>query len=431
MMDMSALHAAVRRAPTTRVTGRVVEVTGAVLEAELPSARMGGLCRIEPDVLCEVVGFHQRRALLMPLEQVSGVGYGARVSHVEGSVRVPSGPDLIGRVVDGLGRPIDHGPSLAAAPRRRLDGRPPDPMERSIISEPLPTGVRVLDGLTTVGVGQRLCVMAGSGVGKSTLMGMVARNSRADVNVICLVGERGREVREFLERDLGPEGRARSVVVVVTSDKTPVMQVKGAFTATAIAESLRDAGLNVLLMMDSLTRFAMAQRQIGLAAGEPPTTKGYTPSVFSALPQLLERAGPGAGKGSITGLYTVLVEGDDIQDPIGDAVRGTVDGHIVLSRRLASHGHYPAVDVLESLSRTMPLVTSEPHQGVASRFRDLLATWRENEELIRLGAYRKGSSAEVDEAIAKHDKLMGFLKQKVTDATPLDETLLQLAKSVS
>jgi flagellum-specific ATP synthase len=364
----------------------------------------------------------------MPLESLTGVSFGSRVSTVEGSIKIHVGDELVGRILDGLGRPMDDGPSLRNMEQRRVEGKALDPLARTLIEEPLETGVRVLDGMLTVGKGQRIAVMSGSGVGKSTLMGMLARNVQADINVICLVGERGREVREFIERDLGPEGLARSVLVVVTSDRSPVLQVKGAFVAAAIAEHFRDQGKDVLMMMDSLTRFAMAQRQIGLAAGEPPTTKGYTPSVFGLLPKLLERVGPGTNGGSITGIFTVLVEGDDIHDPIGDAVRGIVDGHVVLSRKLASHGHYPAVDVLQSLSRVMVSITKPEHQANASKMRALLATWAENEELIRLGAYRKGSSPEVDEAIDKHEALTDFLKQGTGEVAGFVETLERMGQ---
>lgn len=428
MIDFESLKTAVSQARLETVSGRVVEVVGTLAEAEIPGAVVGGLCKIGEDTLCEVVGFRDRRALLMPLESLTGVSFGAKVSTVEGSIKISVGDELVGRIVDGLGRTMDGGPKLRNLEQRRVEGKVLDPLARTLIDEPLETGVRVLDGLLTIGKGQRIAVMSGSGVGKSTLMGMLARNVRADVNVICLVGERGREVREFIERDLGPEGLARSILVVVTSDRSPVLQVKGAFVAASIAEHFRDKGQDVLLMMDSLTRFAMAQRQIGLAAGEPPTTKGYTPSVFGLLPKLLERVGPGTNGGSITGIFTVLVEGDDIHDPIGDAVRGIVDGHIVLSRKLASHGHYPAVDVLESLSRVMDSIIQDPHKASARKIRDLLATWSENEELIRLGAYRKGSSSDVDEAIAKHPALEEFLKQGVTEPTGFIETLERMAQ---
>ena len=419
MIDLNGFRHALESAPLERVRGRVVEVVGTLAEAELPGAMVGGLCCIGEDTLCEVVGFKEHRALLMPLDSMDGVAYGAPVTTMEGAIRIGVGDELIGRVIDGLGRPMDGGPPLRLTEQRRVHSQPPDPLSRQMISDPLQTGVRVLDGMLTLGKGQRIGVMAGSGV--------LARHVKSDVNVICLVGERGREVREFIERDLGPEGLARSVVIVVTSDKSPVLQVKGAFVAAAVAEHFRDQGKDVLLMMDSLTRFAMAQRQIGLAAGEPPTTKGYTPSVFSLLPKLLERAGAGDKGGSITGVYTVLVEGDDIHDPVGDAVRGIVDGHIVLSRRLAVHGHYPAVDVLQSLSRVMVNITSDVHQEAAKHVRGIMATWEENEELIRLGAYRKGSSEEVDESIEKRPLMDILLQQGVDETTPMADTIMAMA----
>lgn len=427
-MTLGRLAAAVEGAPLQKVRGRVVQVVGNLVEARIPGVAIGSLCRIDGRARAQVVGFREGRVLLMPLESVRGVAYGAEVVTIDGSVSVDLGDDLIGRVLDAMGKPIDQGPALAPACRRPIDSEPPDPLQRSVIDTALETGVRVLDGFLTLGRGQRIGVMAGSGVGKSTLMGMLARNTRADVNVICLVGERGREVREFIERDLGPEGLARSVLVVVTSDKSPVLQIKGAFTATTIAEYFRDQGKDVLLMMDSVTRFAMAQRQVGLAAGEPPTRGGYTPSVFGLLPKLLERAGPGVGAGSITGVYTVLVDGDDIHDPIGDAVRGIVDGHVVLSRKLASRGHFPAVDVLASISRVMPAVATPEHIEAAQRLRANLAVHDENEELVRLGAYRKGTSAEVDEALARKPLLDTVLKQAVGEATPSETTLGAMAR---
>jgi len=364
----------------------------------------------------------------MPLDATDGVAFGAKVSTLDDAISVNVCDDLLGRVLDGLGRPMDGGAPIPPTHRRRITSEAPAAMRRALISRPIATGVRVIDGLLTLGRGQRISIMAGSGVGKSTLLGMLARNMQADVNVVCLIGERGREVREFIEHSLGPEGMARSVVVVVTSEQSPALQVKGAFLATTLAEYFRDQGKDVLLMMDSITRLALAQRQIGLAAGEPPTTRGFTPSVFALMPRLLERAGAGAEGGSITGIYTVLIEGDDVHDPVGDAVRGIVDGHIVLSRRLASHGHYPAVDVLSSLSRLMDRVVTPNHRKAASRTRDLMATWEENEELIRLGAYRKGSSAAVDEALEKLPRIKEFLKQPHTVGVPMDETVKLLER---
>ena len=427
-MNLGRLASALEAAPLQRVQGRVVQVVGNLVEARLPGIALGALCRIDGRVKAQVVGFREGRVLLMPLESVRGVAYGATVDSMDGALCVGLGLDLVGRVLDAMGRPIDNGPPLRPICRRPIDSDPPDPLQRSVIEQPLETGVRVLDAFLTIGRGQRVGVMAGSGVGKSTLMGMLARNTRAEINVICLVGERGREVREFIERDLGPEGLARSVVVCVTSDKSPVLQVKGAFTAMTIAEYFRDQGQDVLLMMDSVTRFAMAQRQIGLAAGEPPTRGGFTPSVFSLLPRLLERAGPGAGQGSITGVFTVLVDGDDMNDPIGDAVRGILDGHIVLSRKMASHGHFPAVDVLASISRVMPAVVDPEHLATAQKLRGLLATYDENEELVRLGAYRKGTSKPVDEALAKKPVLDILTRQQVGEASPLKDTMTAMKR---
>ncbi len=402
--------------------GRVVQVIGGVIEADLPGVAVGELTLIGR-TQAEVIGFREQRALLMPLGSMEGVAHGTAVDVQSRLLQVPVGPGLLGRVVDPLGQPLDGRPLSNVPLRRGLDGRAPDPMLRSLIERPLLTGLRVIDGMLTLGEGQRMCVLAGSGVGKSTLMGMFARNSQAEVNVVALIGERGREVREFLERDLGPEGLSRSVVVVATSDSSPVLQVKTLFSALAIAEHFRDEGRKVLLMVDSLTRLAMAQRQIGLSAGEPPTTRGYTPSVFTLMPRLLERAGPGAGKGSITGIFTVLVEGEDMDDPVADTVRGIVDGHIVLSRKLASHGHYPPIDVLPSVSRTMPSTVGADQMAWASRIRALMATYRENEELIRLAAYKRGSDGEVDAAIDANGKINAFLRQAVAESCELPVTL--------
>jgi flagellum-specific ATP synthase len=423
VLGLRALADSLRGAPVRRRSGRVVRLVGTVLEAELPGARIGEVCRVEGGGVAETVGFREQRALLMPFSAVDGIRYGARVDTLGEMPSVPVGEELRGRVLDGFGEPLDGKGPLVKLPRRALHGSPPDPLAREVIRKPLVTGVRVLDGLLTFGKGQRVGLMAGSGVGKSTLMGMIARRSAADINVIALIGERGREVREFVEEVLGPEGLARSVLVVVTSDRSPVLQVRGAFVAATIADWFRDQGGSVMFFMDSVTRLAMAQRQIGLAAGEPPTTKGYTPSVFGLLPRLLERAGPAAGEGSVTAIYTVLIDGDDLQDPIGDAVRGIVDGHVVLSRKIAAHGQYPAVDVLQSISRVMPAVVSAKHQEVARRVRSLMATWSENEELIRLGAYRAGSNAGVDAAIARIDGIRSFMSQKVGESATLEQSL--------
>jgi flagellum-specific ATP synthase len=418
------------RRPTVRRRGRVLQVVGTVIEAELPGVAVGELACIG-ETYAEVVGFRESRALLMPLGTLQGIAHGALVEVRSQVLSVPVGPGLLGRVIDPLGEPMDGRPLEDCSGRRPLMGSAPDPMKRHVISKPLETGVRVIDGLLTMGRGQRVAVMAGSGVGKSTLMGMVARNCRADVNVVALIGERGREVREFLERDLGAEGLARSVVVIATSDHSPVLQVKAMLAAIAVAEHFRDAGKDVLFMADSLTRLAMAQRQIGLAAGEPPATKGYTPSVFTLMPRLLERLGPGAPVGSITGFLTVLVEGEDMDDPVADMVRGIVDGHIVLARRLASLGHYPAIDVLQSVSRTMPSTVLPAHVAVATRVRAMMATYRENEELIRLGAYKQGADADVDTAILANPQINSFLRQPVHDATGFADCVKRLQQVAS
>ena len=430
-MNLDKLDDALKHAQFQQVSGRVVHAVGPLLEAELPGAILGAICEVGHGKLGEVVGFKGQRALIMPLDTTEGVAYGTKVVTRDRAIWAQVGPELLGRVIDGLGNPIDGGPPLVTAERRPVVAKAPNPLNRPIISESLHTGVRAIDGLITLGKGQRISIMSGSGVGKSTLLGMLARNVECDINVICLVGERGREVQEFIRHNLGEEGLRRSVLVVITSDESPALQVKGTFLATTIAEYFRDQGKSVLLLMDSLTRLALAQRQIGLAAGEPPTTRGFTPSVFGILAPLLERAGPGEPPGSITAIYTVLVEGDDVNDPIGDAVRGIVDGHIVLSRKLASHGHYPAIDVLGSLSRIMAQVTDPTHQLAASKLRDLLATWSENEELIRLGAYRKGASQTVDEAVAKHPLIKDFLIQSVQEPTPGAEMIQRLVTAVS
>ncbi len=409
-----------RRAPVVRRQGRVVGVSGTLLTAEVPGVRVGEVVNIEGVGAAETVGFRERQALLMPFATLDGVQHGARVDCTGEMPEAWVGDQLKGRVIDGFGQPLDgKGPVPGLRPRP-LHAAPPDALSRSLVREPLPTGVRVLDGLLTVGRGQRVGLMAGSGVGKSTLMGMIARRSAAAVNVIALIGERGREVREFLEDVLGPDGLRRSVVVVVTSDKSPVLQLRGAFFAMAVAEHFRDKGADVMMMVDSVTRLAMAQRQIGLAVGEPPTTRGFTPSCFALLPRLLERAGP-ADRGSITALYTVLVDGDDVEaDPVGDAVRGIVDGHVVLSRRIASEGRFPAVDVLASISRVMPVVTPPRHYELSRRLRAVLATWAQNEELVRLGAYKNGANALVDDAILRIPRIHAWLAQDVAEATAFD-----------
>ena len=395
--------------------GRVENVVGLTIESAGPEAKLGDLCRIYPaneeykPIMAEVVGFKDRKTLLMPCDKTDGIGLGCIVENVGEPLTVPVSNDLLGKVLDGLGR-ID-GNYLTGTPYS-VEAPPPDPMDRKIIAEVLPLGVKAIDGLMTVGKGQRIGIFAGSGVGKSTLMGMFARNTKADINVIALIGERGREVREFVERDLGEEGMKRSVVVVATSDKSALERNKAAKTATAIAEYFRDQGKDVLLMMDSLTRFSMAQREIGLASGEPPVSRGYPPSVYSEMPKLLERAGC-AQTGSITGLYTVLVDGDDMNEPITDTARSILDGHIMLDRKLAHQNHYPAIDVLQSISRCMAQIVDKDHKILAGKLKNVLATYSEAEDLINIGAYKNGSNSKIDYAIAKIDAVNEYLMQEV------------------
>ena len=407
--------------------GRVTNVVGLTLESAGPDAKMGDLCRIytgqdaENAILAEVVGFNNNKTLLMPYEATDGIGLGCMVENMEHPLSVQVGDALLGQILDGLGRPIS-GFKYDSEERYPLDAPSPDAMTRSIIDEVLPLGVKAVDGLITVGKGQRIGIFAGSGVGKSTLMGMFARNTKADINVIALIGERGREVREFIERDLGEEGMRRSVVVVATSDKPALERKKAAQTATAIAEYFRDQGRDVLLMMDNLTRFSMAQREIGLATGEPPVTRGYPPSVYSEMPKLLERAGR-SDKGSITGLYAVLVDGDDFNEPITDTARSILDGHIMLSRKLGHKNHYPAIDVLQSISRCMSMVTTKEHRQAAAKLKTVLATYQEAEDLINIGAYKKGSNAGIDYAISKIDSVNEFLMQDVDTKFTFEESL--------
>ncbi len=399
--------------------GRVSKVVGLSIESIGPDARLNDLCRIiprdNPDrvIYAEVVGFKDNRILLMPFEAVDGIAPGCTVENTGKPLMIKVGSELLGKTLDGLGNPSD-GSTIHYDAEYPCEAAPPDPMEREIISEVLPLGVKAVDGLITVGKGQRIGIFAGSGVGKSTLLGMFARNTKADINVIALIGERGREVREFIERDLGEEGMKRSILVVATSDKPALIRNKAAKTATAIAEYFRDQGKDVLLMMDSLTRFSMAQREIGLASGEPPVTRGYPPSVYSELPKLLERAGM-SSRGSITGLYTVLVDGDDFNEPITDTARSILDGHIMLNRKLANKNHYPAIDVLMSISRVMSQIVNKEHKAVAGRLKNVLATYNEAEDLINIGAYKKGSNKEIDYAIEKHEAVNNFLLQGVDD----------------
>lgn len=410
--------------------GRVVQVVGLVVEAQGPSARIGDVCYIERSdgsdtIPAEVVGFRNSRLLLMPLGPMKGVRAGDLVRSSGACLHVPVGRELLGRVLDGLGRPMDDGGPLHPSIRYPAIAAPPHPLNRQLIERPFVTGVRVLDGCLTIGVGQRVGIFSGSGVGKSTLLGMIARNGQADVNVIALIGERGREVREFMESDLGGDGRARSVVVVATSDEPALVRIKAALSATAIAEFFRDQGLDVLLMMDSVTRFAMAQREVGLAIGEPPSTKGYTPSTFALLPQLIERAGC-AQSGSITAVYTVLVEGDDTAEPIADAARSILDGHIVLDRSLTERGHYPPVDVLQSVSRVMPTITSPEHLAASNTLRELIAAHRDVQDLVAIGAYQAGTQPVADRALEKWDQILAFLRQRKDEAGEWHQTLQQL-----
>ncbi len=409
--------------------GRITQIIGLTLESNGPTANIGDLCWVTPRegeaIPCEVVGFREDRVLLMPLGELSGIGPGSLVTGTGRPLMVGVGPGLLGRILDGLGQPMDGGAPPLAEGFYSIDGSIPSPLERQRISEPLELGVRAIDGLLTCGKGQRIGIFAGSGVGKSTLLGMMARNTKADVNVIALVGERGREVREFLERDLGPEGLRRSVVVVATSDQPALIRIKGAMVASTIAEYFRDQGADVLFMMDSVTRFAIAQREVGLAIGEPPATRGYTPSVFATLPRLLERSGPGS-RGTITAFYTVLVEGDDMNEPVADTVRGILDGHIVLSRDLAEQQHYPAIDVLASVSRLMTEVVGPEHLQLAGKFRSLLAVYKDAEDLINIGAYAHGSNPRIDLAIKLIDGFRSYLQQETMEKADWNSTYQQL-----
>jgi flagellum-specific ATP synthase len=429
-LDWKPYHRQLAECFPLQVSGRVRQVVGLVVESEGPAAHLGDLCSIHgrgehSPVLAEVVGFREERLLLMPLGDVGPISHGSRVTSTHRSLTVPVGDELLGRVLDPLGRPIDGGAPLRTLKRCPVRRAPPPAMQRPRIDRPLVFGIRAIDGLLTIGRGQRIGIFAGSGVGKSTLLSSIARGSEADVNIVALIGERGREVREFIERNLGPEGLARSVVIVATSDQPAVVRLKGAYAATTIAEYFRDQGAHVMLMMDSVTRFAWAQREIGLAIGEPPTTRGYTPSVLAALPQLLERAGT-VEHGSITGLYTVLVDGDDMNEPVADAVRGILDGHIVLRRSLASRDHYPAIDVLESISRVMPEIADGPHRRAAQAVRELIATYSSAEDLIQIGAYVAGSNPAVDRAIQRHNAIRSFLVQPPDERVDWEVTLKQL-----
>ena len=410
--------------------GKVVNVVGLTIESNGPDAKLDDLCRIIVDeetgkyVSAEVIGFKDGKTLLMPFDNTEGIGSGCIVENLGYPLSVSVGEEMLGMTLDGIGRPI-NGEEYQGTASYPIEAPAPDPLKRVIISDPLPLGVKAVDGLMTIGKGQRIGIFAGSGVGKSTLLGMFARNTKADINVIALIGERGREVREFIERDLGEEGMRRSVLVVATSDKPALVRRKAAQTATAIAEYFRDQGRDVLLMMDSLTRFSMAQREIGLASGEPPVTRGYPPSVYAQMPKLLERAGNGEA-GSITGLYTVLVDGDDFNEPITDTARSILDGHIMLDRKLGHKNHYPAIDVLQSISRCMSQIATKEHKAAAGRLKNVLATYNEAEDLINIGAYKSGANQNIDYAIEKIDSINEYLCQDVDSRYTFDEELEML-----
>ncbi|CAN7519929.1 MULTISPECIES: flagellar protein export ATPase FliI [unclassified Paenibacillus] len=408
-----------------RVNGKVTQVIGLTVESEGPDVSIGDLCYIYPHksnkpLKAEVVGFRSNKVILMPLGDLDSIGPGCDVVGTGKPLTVQVGHELLGKVLDGLGQPLDGSYLPSRMAQYSTNNLPSNPLTRPRVLNPISVGVRCIDGLLTIGKGQRVGIFAGSGVGKSTLMGMIARNTSADVNVIALIGERGREVLDFIERDLGPEGLARSVVIVATSDQPALIRIKGAMIATSIAEYFRDRGLNVMMMMDSVTRFAMAQREVGLAVGEPPATRGYTPSVFAMLPRLLERSGTGA-KGSITAFYTVLVDGDDMNEPIADAVRGILDGHIVLNRSIANKGHYPAIDVLSSVSRVMKEIVPSEHMEAADQLKRLLSIYKDSEDLINIGAYQKGSNPNIDIAMDNIEAIWNFTKQRTSEKLTYEE----------
>lgn len=417
--------------------GEIARITGLLIEALLPDLPVGSLCRLhdrQGEIIgrAEVIGFSERYTRLMPLDHVKGLGPGFPVTAESRPLDIPVGEQLLGRVLDGTCKPIDGKGPLGAAEYRTLDAKPVNPIDRGRISKPISTGIRCIDSLLTIGNGQRFGIFSGSGVGKSMLLGMIARHTSADVNVVALIGERSREVNEFLDKNLGPEGLAKSVVIVVTSGEPAIRKIKGALAATTVAEHFRDRGDNVMLMLDSLTRIAMAQREIGLAGGEPPTTRGYTPSVFDLLQKLLERAGL-TGSGSITGAYTVLVEGDDFNEPVSDTVRSILDGHVILARKLANRGCYPAIDVLESISRVMTDIVDDAHLKAAHRFRELTALYEDTEDLITIGAYRKGQNPDVDRAVSKRTEMVRFINQSVNEPSDYKsgrENLLKLTGGV-
>lgn len=435
MIDLAKHISLLKDTDPLQIRGRVTNIMGLVVEGHGPGSCMGGMCEIysrgvDRSIMAEVVGFRDKRVLLMPLGDLEGIGPGSTIIARKSNPLVKVGNDLLGRVIDGMGYPLDGKGLLVLEHEMPLYGRTINPLERKRITEPLDLGIAAINGVLTVGKGQRMAIMAGSGVGKSVLMGMMARHTKADVNVIALIGERGREVREFIERNLGSEGLKRSVVVAAISDQPALIRIRGAYLATAIAEYFRDQGLDVLLMMDSVTRYALSMREIGLAIGEPPTTKGYTPSCFARLPKLLERAGNTSTRGSITGLYTVLVEGDDLSEPVADSVRSIVDGHIVLSRELAARNHYPAIDILNSVSRVMNDIVSKEHMKAARKVVEYKAVYEEARDLINIGAYVSGNNPQIDSAIAHIDAINKFLRQDIDEKVSLDESVSRMREIV-
>lgn len=430
-MNIDTYISAIKQADTYKRYGKVLRVVGLMIESQGPAANIGEVCYIyasnnnEQPILSEVVGFNQEKIILMPYSEVTEIGPGCLVEATGKPLTIKVGQGLIGKVIDSLGKNLNHSHLPRGLSDYLTERSPPNPMDRPPIEEPIQVGVKAIDSLLTVGRGQRIGIFAGSGVGKSTLLGMIARNSSADINVIALIGERGREVREFIEQDLGEEGLKKSIVVVATSDQPALMRIKGAYTATAISEYFRDLGFHVNLMMDSVTRVAMAQREIGLATGEPPTTKGYTPSVFATLPKLLERTGT-SKHGSITAFYTVLVDGDDMNEPIADTVRGILDGHFILDRKLAEQGQFPAINILKSISRVMNQIVSEEHIEAAQQLRTLMATYEENSELIQIGAYKHGTDRNIDKAILYYPKIQSYLKQDIFEYEPLESSIEQM-----
>lgn len=429
-MNIEKFVSAIKQSDPYKRYGKILRVVGLMIESEGPEANIGEVCLIhvndhQKPIMAEVVGFNHEKVMLMPYGEVNQVGPGCLVESTGKPLMINVGHGLIGEVIDSLGSPLEQSPLPKDLSPFPTDRQPPNPMERKLITRPIESGIKVIDSLLTVGLGQRIGLFAGSGVGKSTLLGMIARNSDADINVIALIGERGREVREFIENDLGNQGLENSIVVVATSDQPALMRIKGAFTATAICEYFRDLGYNVNLLMDSVTRVAIAQREIGLATGEPPTTKGYTPSVFALLPKLLERAGSN-DKGTITAFYTVLVDGDDLNEPIADSLRGILDGHFVLDRKLAVQGQYPAINVLQSISRVMEKIVDRDHLKVAQEIRSLLSTYEENQELIQIGAYKRGTKKDIDQAISYMPKIQEFLKQDTYERVTFTDSIQQM-----